>query len=74
MRPMRVRPLVTAPVRMPSARDIRPPANDNRPPERETRTSLVIGRSLLVLVSLAVTVLVLGWAGWLGHSVWNMLH
>jgi len=74
MRSMRVRPPVTVPIRMPSARDIPPPANDNRPVEHETAASLLIGRSLLIIGVLVATGLMLGWAGWLGRAVWRMLH
>lgn len=74
MRLMRVRPPVTAPIRMPSAREIPAPANDNHPAARETRLSLLIGRSLLIIGVLATSSLVLGLVGWLGRVAWKALH
>ncbi len=74
MRSMRVRPPVTAPIRMPSVRDIPAPANDNHQAARETRMSLLIGRSLLVTGVLATIGFILGLVGWLGQIAWKALH
>lgn len=74
MRSMRVRPQATALIRMPAAREIPPPANDNRPARREIRMSPLVRRSLVAASLLATAGLFLGWAGWLGHTAWAMLH
>jgi hypothetical protein len=59
---------------MPAARDIPAPANDNHPAARETRMSLLIGRSLLIVGVLGTFGLILGLLGWLGRAVWKAFH
>ena len=74
MRSMRVRPPVTAPIRMLSVRDIPAPDNDNHSPARETGMSLLIGRSLLSGGVLATLGVLVSRIGWLGRVAWKVFH
>lgn len=74
MRSMRVRPPVTAPIRMPSVRDIPRPANDNHRVAGETGMSLLVGRSLLIAGFLAMIGAIAALLGWLGQFAWKALH
>lgn len=73
MRSMRVRPPATAPIRMPSARDIPPPANDNHRAAGEAGMGLLAGRALLIVGILASLALIAGSVGWLGWIAWKAL-
>ena len=46
-------------------------ANDNHPTHRGTRTSLVLGRILIVSVALCGIAVLLAWAGWTAMLLWK---
>ncbi|QEL21281.1 hypothetical protein FQV39_00865 [Bosea sp. F3-2] len=71
MRPERVHRIpapfrISRPGRAPQA------ANDNVPENRESMASLFVSRSLILAALVAALALMLGWAAWLGRTIWRL--
>jgi len=49
------------------------PANDNVPEEKESRTSILLGRVLIVFAVTGVAVVTFVWVGWFGRMAWKAL-
>ncbi|SEG60627.1 hypothetical protein [Bosea lathyri] len=49
------------------------PANDNVPEEKESRTSILLGRVLIVFAVMGVAVVTFVWVGWFGRMAWKAL-